>query len=258
VLGYAYNGAGYLRRMLSSHEALACVSGTGLLPLCEMAASAWQQIENRGGPPSSLAIASIRMMTDSLITTALAGTGKTRWCEIAFAPPRYAEIFMQMYPAAKFVCLHRNCLDVVSSGIRANPWGLADTPMKTFTGTYPGNLVAAVAAYWAASTEPLLEFEQAHPGACHRLKYEDLVSRPDETFSQMSSFLSLDVYGPGNRHLAGDDLIPTSGGNGLLQMEQVPVGWIPRPLITLVNQLMEQLGYPPVPMPDSGVSAPIG
>ena len=104
VLGYGHSGVGFLGGLLSSYRELACTSGTGLLPLCEAAAATWRQIENRAGPLSPLALASIRALTGSLITTALAGTGKVRWCEIAFAHPRCAETFLEVYPSARILC----------------------------------------------------------------------------------------------------------------------------------------------------------
>src|ERR1035441_8887252 len=103
--------------------------------------------------------------------------------------PRCAETFLQLYPSAKFICLHRRCPEVILAGVNANPWGLEDSAFKSFTAGYPGNAVAAIAAYWAASTEPLLEFEQAHPGSCHRVRYEDLTSCPDQARAEIASFL---------------------------------------------------------------------
>jgi protein-tyrosine sulfotransferase len=247
VLSYAHGGAGYLQQLLSRYGTLACTSGTGLLPLCEAAATAWEQVENRDGPMSSLAINSIRAMTTGIITTALAGTGRRRWCEIAFAHPRCAEIFMRIHPSANFICLHRSCMEVVHAGVQANPWGLARSVFQPFTVSYPGNAVAAIAAYWAATTESLLEFEQAHPDNCHRVRYEDLLCNPGQADAEISSFLSLGQSDLAMQHLINDEL-PYSTEEDQPSVESlIPLDWIPSPLMRLVNQLMVRLGYQAIP-----------
>jgi hypothetical protein len=249
VLGYPQGGAGTLQRLLSSYETLACTTGTGVLPLCEAAAAAWRHVENGDGPLSSLAVASIRAMTTGLITAALAGTGKMRWCETAFAPPRCAEIFLRAHPSTRFICLHRSCLDVVQAAVRANPWGLAGSPFEPFAISYPGNAVAAIAACWAASTEPLLEFEQAHPDTCLRVRYEDLTGQPDRARAEIASFLSLEEDDPATRYPMAADPHSAPAEDHADGEAQIPLGRIPQPVTTLVSQLMDRLGYPPILSP---------
>jgi protein-tyrosine sulfotransferase len=248
VLGYAYNGAGYVQRLLSRDASLAFTSGTGLLPLCELAATTWQRIEEREVSLSLLAITSIRAMTGSMITTTLAASGKTRWCEIAFTHPRCAEIFRQIYPSAKFICLHRSCPGVIYSGVKANPWGLVGSALQSFTGSYPGNSVAAIAAYWVASTEPLLEFEQAHPDDCRRVRYEDMLRNPAQEYAEISAFLSLEQDDSADRYSI-DEGLPYSAedGNWPDAESKVPFNWIPQPLMARVDQLMARVGYQPIP-----------
>lgn len=245
MLGCAQSGVALLDRVLAEYPELIRTSGTGLLPLCDAAASAWRQAERRPGPLSPLAIASIRAMASSLVTAALAGAGRGRWCEISFAHPRCAGTFLQVYPSTKIICLHRSCPEVIRSGIKANPWGLVETPFSAFTVNYPGNPVAAIAAYWAASTEPLLDLEQAHPSICLRVSYEDLAGCPDKVSAEIAAFLSLEPPDPGSRHLMSDN--PPSGQEDLAQEAAVPFSRIPPSLLASVNGLMDRLGYPPVP-----------
>jgi hypothetical protein len=162
VLAYPYSGVGFLQGILSGHPMLACTAGTGVLPLCQQAAVTWRRVEDRDGPLSPLAVASIRALAGTMITAISAGAGGLRWCE--FASPRRgsAETFLQIYPAAKYICLHRSCLDVIQLAILSNPWGLAESALEPFASTYPGNAVAVAAAYWQASTDLLLDFEQTH------------------------------------------------------------------------------------------------
>lgn len=247
VLTYAHAGSECLQRKLASCAALACTSGTGLLPLFEQAAATWRGIDERDGPLSSLAASSLRAMADTMITSILVRTGGTRWCEIAQAPAMYAKTFLELYGTAKFVCLHRNCPDVIRAGVQANPWGLADSSFAPFAAAYPGSSVAAIAAYWAAFTESLLDFEAAQPQACHRVRYEDLAGRPDDVTDRIFAFLGLspgagDVPAPGRPDddagpAAARDLAPGAGS-------RVPVSKIPQPLGAKVNELLTRLGYP--------------
>jgi hypothetical protein len=245
VLTYAHAGSERLQHRLASRSTLACTSGTGLLPLLEQAATTWRGIDGHGGPLSPLAASSLRAMADAMITSILFRTGETRWCEIAQAPAMYAGTFLKLYDTAKFVCLHRNCPDVIRAGVQANPWGLADSPFGPFAAAYPGSSVAAIAAYWAAFTESLLEFEAAHPRACHRVRYEDLVDDPHDVTDRISAFLGLgpdDAPAPGR---PGDDAVP-AGTRDLAPDagSRVPTSKIPQPLEARVNELLVRLGYP--------------
>jgi hypothetical protein len=242
IFAYAHAGAARLQRLLSRSPVLACTSGTGLLPLCDQAAAAWRKADNRDDILSPLAIGSIRALASSLITTFLAAAGGARWCEVSFSPPGCAETFLQLYPATKFVCLHRNCLDVIEAGIRANPWSLAGTAFSQFTVAYPGNSAAAIAAYWASCTESLLRFEQAHPDACHRTRYEDLASDREQDAGKILAFLNLAQDPSASLY----DTTPAAEEPGITGHEaEIPAGLIPPPLKAQVNDLHTRIGYPP-------------
>lgn len=241
VLAYAQAGAAQLQRMLARDAALACTSGTGVLPLCDLAAATWRQVDNRGGPLSGLAAASIRSMANSVITVILARAGKSRWCEASFAPASRAEAFLELYPATKFICLHRCCLDVIIAGLQANPWGPADTPFGPYAAAYPGNSLATMAAYWTSSTEALLQFQETHPAACCRLRYEDLIGNADAMPSEIATFLDLGPPDPSAPPWNRDQTPPQVD-----QVDQLPVDRIPLPLRTMINDLQKRLGYPPL------------
>lgn len=237
VLAYAYSGAGRIQRLLSGSDLLACTSGTGLLPLCAQAAATWQRVENRDEPLSTLARSSLRALAGSMITVILAGTGRSRWCEISFSPPAAAETFLELYPETKFVCLHRSCPEVIRACIEANPWGLAGTGPGQFTLAYPGNSAAAIAAYWAECTESMLRFQEEHPAACRQVRYEDLTGNPDQEAGDIFAFLGLAAAAS----LPADEATsaPPPGA-------QIPAGFLPLPLTERVNDLQGRLGYPPI------------
>jgi hypothetical protein len=243
VLTYAYAGAPELRALLGEHPGLVCTSGTGLLPLCEQAALTWSQADGRGGfpgSPSALAAASIRALTGSIAASLLAREGKARWCEIATAPAAYAETFLRVYPDTQFICLHRNCADVIRAAVRADPWGLSDQQFGPFTVAYPGRSAAAMAAYWRAQAGPMLDFEATHPRACCRVRYEDLTSDPGAAAREVFAFLDLDDDRPASPGGMTDEAVP--GG----VPEPIPAQQLPAPLLFQVNALLARLSYPPL------------
>jgi Sulfotransferase family len=259
VLTYPYGGVWRLRALLETQPDLACTTGTSLLPLCEHAAAAWRSADGRdSGPLPRLAAVSIRALAASIITTVLARHGKHRWCEIATAPPATAETFLSLYPETTAITLHRAFPDVAYAALHASPWGLSDATFAPFTAAYSGSTAAALAAYWAARTASLLAFEQAHPGQCHRLRYEDLThSQPPD----LPAILGLDRpaglpqdsrdldLAAGPLSAADADSTPEDPNRqapGEGPVPPVPAELIPAPLLAQLNELAAQLGYPPV------------
>jgi len=240
VLTYAHSGFGLLRSLLARHPDLACTSGTGVLPLCEQAAAAWRTADGQAaGPPPPLAAASIRNLVGTIITAVLCAEGKRRWCEISTAEPAAAKTFLQLFPATRVLCLHRSCPDVVYAAVHASPWGPAGPAIAPFVSAHPASAAAALTAYWTARAGRLLAFERAHPGACHRVRYEDLSGGSG---SGLDAFLGLDdpvPVEPGRADASAatptDAHDPPAG---------FPVGQIPPGLLEQANSLMVELGYP--------------
>jgi Sulfotransferase family len=249
VLTYPYGGAEQLHAALAAHPGVACTSATGVLPLCEQAIHTWRRVEGRPQEAlPGLAAASTRALTAALVTSILARTGAARWCEIAVAPPSCAEAFLWLYPDTKLVLLHRACFSVIDAVVRANPQGLTEPIFLPFAAANPANAAAAVAAYWADRTGPLLAFEQAHPGACLRVRYEDLAAHPHSTASEIFAFAGLSGVaaptlasaGPGAATARQDGPQPGTTSHG----SAIPPGLIPAPLLDQVNDLLTRLGYP--------------
>jgi hypothetical protein len=243
VLTYRHAGGERLQSLLSMHPDLVCTSGTGILPLCEQAAATWRSVEGRTDARlSRLAASSISALTMPVITTVLARQGGRRWCEFAAAPPRTAETFLQMYPQTRLLCLHRSCADVIDAAIHADPWGLSGPEYASFITAHPASTVAALTAYWTAVTAPLIAFEESHPAACRRVRYEDLADDryPDDLFP----FLGLQAPRLG---LAGredpDDASPSSGR---ADRAPFPADQVSAPLLAQAESLTSQLGYPPL------------
>ena len=247
LLSYAHSGAGRVQEILAENTGLACTVGTGIIPLCAAAAETWRRVEgNDGQAMSRLAAASVRGLVTAQVTAILAGTGKARWCELAVSDPGAVQPFIQMFPHAAVVCVHRGCLDMVRARVAASPWGLQGPGLEPYLLSYHGNSVAALAAYWANATEGLLAFEDANPRITRRVRYEDATGDPGGAVAALRAWLGLDG-GPGTAFPGQfqpgeqDQMAFASPG------PEVPVEMIPPPLRQRVSRLHDRLGYPALP-----------
>jgi len=245
VLAPVYSGASTLRSLLEGHPDLACTMGTGLLPLCEQAMFTWGNADGRPGhPPSALARTATRALATSVISSILIQEGKPRWCEVAAANATAARSFLQLYPGARFLCLYRACPGVIRAALDESPWGLTDPMFAPFVRTYPASTAAALTACWNAQVSALLDFEQAHPEECLRVRFEDLIADSSQTAEHVRSFLGLTSPGcgslPGGPSEPGPEIPAPGPGPGF------PDGLLPAGLRTQADDLLRQLDYPPL------------
>lgn len=247
MLTYGHAGARHLQQLLQDQPELAATSGTGLLAACDRAASAWRQAERRPERVlSSLAKTSIRTLASAMMVSITSRAGRPRWFETASAEPSAAETFLDLFPGTRFMCLHRACPDVIYATLQASPWGLAGPVYAAYTASYPGNMLAALAAWWADHAGPILEFEREHPAACLRLRYEDLAADPARTEREIGEFLGLKTEVPVLPELPGDLPQALAGADAPGCGAGLPAGQIPAGLLAQVNELHKRLGYPPL------------
>lgn len=247
VLTYGQAGVRRLQAFLEGQPELACTTATGLLAACDQAATAWRQAERRpAGQLSTLAVTSLRALANGLITTITAQAGRPRWCEITAAERTAAETFLQVFPATRFVCLHRAFPDVAFAVLSANPWGLSGPGFAAYTAAHPASTLAALAAWWAGHTAQILAFEQDHPAASLRIRYEDLAEDPDVAEHGIRAFLGLDECLAAVPALPGETAGP-SGADAPGCGAGIPAAQLPPLLRNQVNTLHARLGYPPLP-----------
>ena len=247
VITHAGSGADQLRSALSVFPELACTQRTGILPLCHHAVTTWQAIDGTSGDRvSPLAAASLRALSAGLMTAILARQGGRRWCEFTTAAPAAAKSFARICPEARFLIVYCRADTVVRTIIGSSRWGLEGPEFAPYVSAHPGSPVAALASYWAAHTVQQLEFEQANPQVCRRVRIEDLTGDPAQTLPDISDFLGLDdAYAPPS--FTRDDRWNEQGDPGVAPaVSGLPLDRIPPPLLAQVNDLHRSLGYPPV------------
>jgi hypothetical protein len=244
VLACAYAGAARVVEALAVDPAVAATAGTGIIALCGHAAQTWQRLDGHADPPlSQLAASTLRALITAQVTTILAEAGKTRWCELATGATSAASSFLQVIPDTTIVTVHRRSLDMIRAAVHASPWGLNLPRLAHYLPSYQGNTAAALAAYWADSTEQLLTFEAANPRVTYRIRYEDAAADPDQALASLRSCLGLTA-----RPHHGIIREPASTGQPTPQTPS-PAGTplaaiIPRPLLDRISRLHAELGYP--------------
>jgi Sulfotransferase family len=267
VLCMGRSGSTLLRFLLDAHPELACPPETGLPALCAQLAVVWSLIEGaplsaeRGAAPPRVpdaAVAGIRRMAEEMTGSYLQRRGKRLFCDKSLGSARTADLLVQIYPAARFVCLYRHPMDVIRSGLDACPWGLSGYGFDQYIVGSPGNAVLALARYWLDNATQIAGAEQAHPERCHRVRYEDLVEDPEGVMARVYAFIGVGAapgvargcfsgererFGPGDHKIWATSAVSAgSVGSG----ESVPAAMIPPQVTASINELAGTLGYLPV------------
>jgi hypothetical protein len=242
VLTHAHPGVERIGVLLTGQPSLACTAGTGVLQLCDQAASTWRSAQRTGSTLSMLAASSVRALTGSLISVITSQEGRPRWCEVSTASARSARTFLEIYPETKVICLHRNCADVVHTSVPGEPMHEGRLPVGHGPGARgePGDPMTGAASQWHERTESLLALERDHAAQCLRVRYEDLVARP-ATAAGIVSFLGLDRR-PGLDWSGAAE----SGPEVRHQDAALLAARIGSPLLERINRLNEELRYPAV------------
>lgn len=250
ILSYAMSGAGRLGELLRAHPEVAWLPGLNVVQFCDRALREWCGVEEREAA-SALARKSVRSMLQTMVGVSMVASGHLRWCAAAIGTPGAAHSFAEVFPRARFVCLHRRCTDVIYSGVVSCPWGLSlgNYGFERFASLHPGDSVAALADYWLTNTEAMLAFEADHPGRYRRVLYEDLAERPTDAMDGVFEFLGL--ASPGNPDRA-EMTPPPSGPAAVGCGSSVPLESIPGHITGGIRAVLDRLGYPDAMPADPG------
>jgi Sulfotransferase family len=264
VLCMGRSGSTLLRLVLDTHPELACPPETNIPALCAQLAVVWSLIEGaplsaqRGDEPPQIpdaAIAGIRQTMDLMTGPYLARRGKKLLCDKSLSTARFAELLIRIYPGTRFVCLFRHPMDVISSGIEACPWGLNGYGFDPYIAGSPGNAVLALARFWHDQAQAIAAVEQAHPGRCHRVRYEDMVADPEQVAAGVFDFIGVgpvpgiaqavftrehERFGPADHKIWHTSAISQ---DSVARSATVPAGLIAPPVLESINQLLDKLGY---------------
>jgi hypothetical protein len=264
VLCNARSGSTLLRFVLNAHPDLACPPETNVPALSAQLATVWSLIEGapianeRGDAPPVVpeaALSGVRRTLEDMMGSYLLLKGKSRYCDKSLGTARWANLLMQVFPEAKFICLYRHPMDVVASGIEACPFGVSGYGFDPFIAASPGNVVLALARFWVENAGMIAAAEERFPDACHRVRYEDLVADPGLVAKGIFDFLGvaaqpgiadrifssdLERSGPADYKIWHTSTVSSeSVGRGWT----LPVGMIGPHVLAGMAELTSRLGY---------------
>ena len=264
VLCMGRSGSTLLRLVLDTHPDLACPPETNIPALCSQLAVVWSLIEGaplslqRGDAPPAIpeaAIGGIRQTMDLMTAPYLARRGKKLYCDKSLGTAVYANLLLRVYPGARFICLYRHPMDMISSGLEACPWGLNGYGFDRYIADSPGNAVMALARYWLDGATAIAAFEEKHPDSSHRVRYEDMVGDPERVAAGIFDFIGVgpvpgigkavfsrehERFGPADHKIWYTSAI-SQGSVG--RSDSLPVGLIPPQVLEPMNGLLDRLGY---------------
>ena len=259
VLSCERSGSTLLRYIIDTHPQICSPAHLHLGQLCRslytsVFYSLGQTMEE--ATRERLVAVETRRIVDELMERYVRAKGKRMWCEKTTENLQYLKILSDVFPDARYICLYRNCMDVVHSSIECSRLGFIPE-LAPYVQKRPDNIVAAMVDSWIEKTAMLLEFELAHADECFRVKYETLVAEPSETLSAMFAALGLEwderllkeVFstqhdqGSGDRKVLFTKKINTDSiGRG----STISRSHIPDDLLENMNRLLARLDYPPV------------
>ncbi|HST23389.1 MAG TPA: sulfotransferase [Blastocatellia bacterium] len=260
ILSSPRSGSTLLRYIVDTHPSICC---PGELHLGELIQSLHTAFYFTTGQVTAFAneeereqrvFSEIRQVISNLMEAYAAAKNKPIWCEKSPANLRFVELLHAVFPEGKYICMHRNCMDVVYSLIEGSRLGFM-TGLVDYVRASPGNLINAMAQSWVDRTKKLLNFEREHASNCFRIKYESVISDTTETLNQLFAFLDLEWdeklqdtvfstphdFGPGDIKAALARKINTeSVGKG----STLDLIYLPDEILDQINQLLEELQYP--------------
>lgn len=261
VLSCERSGSTLLRYIIDTHPQVCSPAHLHLGQLCSslytsIFFSLGQTMEGDETTRERLVAAETRRIVDELMDRYVKAKGKQMWCEKTTDNLQYLKLLHEVFPDARYICLYRNCMDVVHSSIECSRLGFIPE-LAPYVQKRPDNTVAAMVDSWVEKTTMLLEFELAHPSQCFRIKYENLVSEPSQTLSSMFASIGLDwdekllnaVFstqhdqGSGDRKILFTKRVNTGSiGRG----STISRSFIPADLLEKMNHLLARIEYPPV------------
>ena len=260
ILSCERSGSTLLRYIVDTHPDITCPPETSLGELCHALYNTTYSL-GQGGLSEEIqrrsrAVEKVRQSVSALMTEYTTAKGKRLWCDKSPGNLQNVEMLETVFPDAKYICLHRNCMDVVHSCLEVSRIGFM-AGLVPYVRKNPENVVAAMVDSWTDRTRKLLAFERANPGKCFRVTYEAIVLNTVPTLKAMFAFLGVrfdpslpdSVFRVRHEVGPGDDRIRFSSGiskHSLGKGTKVARALIPPDLLEQMNAMLSELAYPTV------------
>lgn len=260
ILSCERSGSTMLRYVMDTHSKIACPGHLYLGSLCEnLNRTLFGTLaQTQGGRDEEAkrqyALSETRSMVVNIMQRYTAAKGKQIWCEKTPMNLEYLPVLEAHFPEAKYICLYRNCMDVVNSSLNMSKFRFLPEHMP-YVHRNPENIIAAMTENWLEKTGRLLAFEAAHPERCYRVKYESVVTQFEETLAPLFQFLGVEwekgllerVFDVAHDAGEGDGKATLSSKirqDSIGKGAEVPRSGIPNKFLPVLDNLLCELGYP--------------
>ncbi|HEX6045285.1 MAG TPA: sulfotransferase [Pyrinomonadaceae bacterium] len=257
VLSCERSGSTLLRYIIDTHPQVCSPAHLHIGELCRsLYTSLFYSLGQTIDEPEreTLVLAETRRIVDDFMGRYVKAKGKQIWCEKTTDNLKYLRFLRDVFPNARYICLYRNCMDVVHSSIECSRFGFMPE-LAPYVQKRPDNTVAAMVDSWIDKTTTLLEFELAHASQCFRIKYEALVAAPSQALSAMFAALGLewneqllnDVFSTQHDQGSGDTKIRFTkkvNTDSIGRGSSISRSSIPGELLEKMNLLLARLEYP--------------
>ncbi|UOA09642.1 sulfotransferase [Methylobacter sp. S3L5C] len=259
ILSCERSGSTMLRYIMDTHSKIACPGHLYLGSLCEglnrtlFGTLAQTHGERDEESKRQYALSETRSMVVNIMQRYTTAKGKQIWCEKTPMNLEYLSVLEAHFPDAKYICLYRNCMDVVNSSLNMSKFRFLPEHMP-YVHRNPENIIAAMTENWLEKTGRLLEFEAAHPERCYRVKYESVVTQFEETLEPLFEFLGVGweaglserVFSVAHDAGEGDGKATLSSKirqDSVGRGKEVPRSGIPNKFLPALDDLLSKLGY---------------
>ena len=277
VLSLPRTGSTVLRLILDTHPEIFCPDELHLGRLLKALYDTNEGLAEAGGTaainanlidPASPWAAATGHTVAEMLGAATSRKGKSLWCDKSPSNLEHLAIIAKLLPGSRYVLLHRHCLDFAISCLRFSTYGFFLLVVEDYVRKDHKNFLRALVRAWNDHTRELLRFEAEHAGDCHRLRYEDLVTSPEDTSRRLFDFLGVPfdpqmlqrvfssphhqrAYSGDPNALFSRAIVDQGVGRGA-ELNPTAFASIPGELRQEMNELLVALGYPAVEVTATG------
>ncbi len=260
VLSCERSGSTMLRYIIDTHSEVACPAHLYLGRLCAdlniTLSGTLAQLEHKTQEYEQCrrwAVNKTRNVIQEIMDNYVRGKGKKIWCEKTPMNLEFLEQLEEHFPNARYICLYRQCMDVVISCVNLSRYKFLPEHVP-YVNRNPGNILAAMVENWIDKTEMMLRFEAKNSTRCYRVKYESIVSNPEDALPPMFHFIGVNweddlierVFSSEHDGGEGDGKAALSSKirqNTVGRGVDIPRKEVPAHLLEHADELLSKLGY---------------
>lgn len=262
LLSAERSGSTLLRYILDTHPDICCPGelflGQLALALHTTLSRTTALLEQGGGEArESFTRTEARRLILGPVEAYTRARGKRFWCDKTPANLEHLGEIEATFPGARYICLHRACLDVVHSCLESRRSRGTQDAYTPFEGTHPELIVSFMLEKWVQAAERMLAFEASHPDRCHRIRYEDLLADPPRALEPLFKFIGVpwepsllgkvftaphDIGTGDEKILSTDRILKDNAGKGRA-IDPALLAKLPRGLLERRKKAEQALGY---------------